>query len=182
MPLTVKQSGYPDISLTARYASEPFQTTKYYAWRVGYWWHRRGLLLDMTHHKIILLNPPPEIQSFKVTYGYNLITLGPGWRTDHMIYHVGLGIVLANPYSIVRGQERPHTGGMFNEGYFVAGPALVGGMGRVFRIVDRLFVSLDGRVSAAWAQVPVVKGHANAPNVAFHIQAGIGYGFKRLNS
>ena len=176
-PLKLVQSGYPDLTFTAHYSTRPFEPTWYYAWRLGYFWGRTGLLLDFVHHKVYLENPPPEVQDFRITYGYNIFTLGPAWKTRHTVYNLGVGAVVGNPHSIVRGQEWTRHGGIFDGGYYLAGPALQGGASWSFRVVNRFFLSLDGRLTAAYARVPIEGGHANVPNLALHVLLGAGYGF-----
>jgi hypothetical protein len=176
-PLTIVQQSYPDLKLTAHYSTRPFNDSWYYGWRVGYFWGRKGLLFDLVHQKLYLENPPPEVQDFRVTYGYNILTLGPAWKTKHLTLNLGAGPVVGNPYSNVRGQVWTRDQGLFNAGYYFGGAALQGGAGWNFRIVGRFFLSLDARFTAAYAQVPIRSGHADVPNLAFHLLAGAGYGW-----
>ena len=44
-------------------------------------------------------------------------------------------------------------------------------------LANWLFVSVEGKITAAWARVPVAEGHATVPNVAFHGIAGVGVSF-----
>jgi hypothetical protein len=179
-PLTISQQGYPDLHETAHYDTRPFIDTWYYAGRLGFWGkHDKAWVVDFTHQKIYLANPLPEIQDFRVTFGYNQLGAGRAWHRHGLILSLTGGIVVANPYSMVRGQEFVRGGGLMNTGYRLSGVTMEGGLNKQFRLVERLFCSLDTRLSGSWARVPVVGGHADAPNVALHLRLGLGYGGPR---
>jgi hypothetical protein len=179
-PLTIYQQGYPELSQTAHYETRPFIDTWYYSGRLAFWGkHDNAWVVDFTHQKIYLANPVPEIQDFKVTFGYNQLGFGRAWHRHGFNFSATGGVVIANPYSIIRGQELARGGGMFNTGYRFAGITAQGGLNKQFRLVERLFFSMDTRLSASWARVPVQGGHANAPNIAWHLHLGMGYGGPR---
>jgi hypothetical protein len=83
--LTIRQAGEPDISFTAHYDTKPFKSSSapYYGFRVSRWWGRWGGFFDDLHHKLYLTDNPPEVETFEVTYGYNLFSLGAGYRVGH---------------------------------------------------------------------------------------------------
>ena len=118
--LTIRQAGEPDISFTAHYATNPFKSSSapYYGFRVSRWWGRWGAFFDDLHHKLYLTNNPPEVQEFEVTYGYNLFSLGAGYRVGHWSFLAGVGPVVTNPTSTIRGEYKPHGGGIFGGYYF----------------------------------------------------------------
>jgi hypothetical protein len=53
----------------------------------------------------------------------------------------------------------------------------MGGAGYSFDISSRFFLTPEIQLTAAWAKVFVAKGHASAPNVAFHAVLGLGFLF-----
>jgi len=173
-PLRVSQSGQPDLSFTAHWATRPMLDTWYYAGRVGLWKGNRGWLLDFTHHKIYLTNAPPEIQKFRITNGMNMFTLSRGFRRERLTYAIGAGPVITFPINRVRGQALGGDRG-FLGGYFLSGGHVMASATRRFPLAGGMFVSLDGRASASYVRVPVAGGHAAVPNDARHIHAGLGY-------
>jgi len=54
MSLTIKQQDYPDISLTAKYYTEPFTLPVYWDWRFSRWKNERGWEFESIHHKLYL--------------------------------------------------------------------------------------------------------------------------------
>lgn len=178
-PLRVEQGGEPDVSFTARYETRPWRDSPYYMYRAGRWSAdgRRGWELELLHHKVYLGNPPAEVQHFEITHGYNMILLGRAARRGRTIVRAGVGAVVAHPETIVRGRARGEGGGLFGAGYFVAGAAAQLAAVRRFHITDALFAAAEGKVTGAWARVPIAGGHAVAPNVAGHALLGIGVAF-----
>ena len=171
-PLTIAQTGHPDISVTADYSVRPLDDIWYYAARLGYWRQNRGWIIELLHHKIYLDNPPADVASFEVTHGYNIVTLNRGWRRDQTMFLAGGGVVIPHTNSVVRGRERPIAAP-----YTFAGAAVQASVTRRFQVRPWLFASVEGKVTAAWARVPVADGHAAAPNVALHGLAGVGVQF-----
>jgi hypothetical protein len=171
-PLTIEQAEFPDISVTADYSVRPLDDIFYYALRVGYWREDAGWVVELLHHKIYLENPPADVQSFEVTHGYNMLTLNRGWRRGSTTFLVGAGPVIPHTNSTIRGRHRPITAP-----YTLAGVAFQGAIGRRFDLGSRLFVAAEGKLTGAWARVPVADGDATAPNVAFHGLIGLGARF-----
>ena len=177
--LTVHQEGQPDIQLKASWDTRPLSNAPYYALRLTQWWDHWGMQLGLLHNKIYLNNPTAEIEKFEITFGYNLVSLGPAWRSGGWSLFAGVGPAITNPSSIIRGQEQPHSGGFLDTGYHLDGVHAQAGVNRRFPISDNIFFSADLRLSAAWANVPVVNGDADVPNYAAHLLLGIGWGAAR---
>ncbi|MEO8032167.1 MAG: hypothetical protein ABI765_15050 [Gemmatimonadota bacterium] len=179
-PLTISQSGYPDLHFTAQFRTKPFYETYYYAGRLALWGkHNSAWIFDYTHHKLYLTNPPPEVQTFRITFGFNQFAFGRAFYRHGLIWSLAAGPVVANPYSVIRGQLRAHSGGLGNLGYLLSGATLQGGLSKQFRVLDRFFLVADSRVSFSYARVPVANGHATVPNVALHLHFGVGIGGPR---
>ncbi|MEZ4412444.1 MAG: hypothetical protein R2910_05625 [Gemmatimonadales bacterium] len=178
-PLTIYQAGKPTLHITADYATNPRQAWIYYAFRVSRWWGRWGGTAGFIHQKVYLTNPPPEVQEFRVTNGYNLFSVGAGYLTRGWSFLGGLGPVIANPANTVRGLPLPDNGGGFGTGYYLSGVNLQLGVNRRFYVVDRAFLTVDVTGTAAWASVDVVNGHADTPNYALNLLFGVGWGGRR---
>ncbi len=179
-PLWIIQRGQPDLHLTGHWATRPFRPTWYYAGRIGLWRGTRGWLLDFTHHKMTLIDRPSTIQQFALTNGVNILTVSRGFRRGHFSWALGAGPTFTFPVNRVRGEalERGRGRGFFG-GYFLSGVTAMASATRHFPLVFGSFLSLDGRVSTSFLQVPVADGHATIPNLALHLHAGVGYGLPR---
>jgi hypothetical protein len=176
VPLTIRQQGQPDIRLTARYSSKPFQLPLHWGIQVARRTEGTDWALELIHQKLYLDNPPPEVQDFSITHGFNLLTLSRGWRLgDGLWTRVGAGTVLAHPESTVRGLEFSGRG-LVGSGYYLSGATLVATLEKRIALADRIYLALDGKVTAAYARVPVAGGDASVPSLSFHLLSGLGYG------
>ncbi len=178
-PLTIRQNGYPAIHIDAQWDTRPFEPSIYFAHRLIRWWGNTGFLLDNVHHKLYLANPTVDVPEFHVTYGYNLVSLGPAFRRGEWSLITGAGPVFTNPASIVRGQREHHEGGFLGTGYFLDGAQVQVGLNRRLHLMNAVFVTTDVRLSAAWARVDVANGKADVPNYAVHFMIGMGVGNRR---
>jgi hypothetical protein len=173
-PLTVRQDGEPDVEVRARWETRPLERPWYYGLGVFRRDAGREWSLELVHHKLYLANPPPEVDAFSVSHGYNLLVLGIGREVSSGVWaRAGAGAVIAHPESTVRGRTHPQDGGPFGLGYHLAGAALSGGIEGRIPVGDRLSVAVAGRLTGAYAVVPVEGGSARVPNVAFHATAGL---------
>lgn len=177
--LTIEQAGQPTLSFTAHYATKPTEPWVYYAFRISRWWGRWGGMAGVVHHKIYLENNPPEVQAFKVTNGYNLVGIGPGYLAGNWTLFGTVGPVLSNPASTVRGLTDSNNGGVFATDNYLNGFNLQIGVNRRFYLFSWGFVTTDLRVSAAWADMEIADGTADTPNYAVHLLVGLGAGAKR---
>jgi hypothetical protein len=173
--LEVRQEGFETLRLDADYETRPFESPLYYSLRAGRWRDRRGWEIELIHQKIHLQDPPEEIQSFAISHGYNLLTLNRAWAPRGWTFRLGAGAVLAHPESTVRGRRVPEDGGLLDSGYHLAGPVVQAGVGRQLLPGERWRLGLEGKVTAARAEVPVAGGEADVPNVALHLLLGLGY-------
>ena len=169
-PLTISQTGYPDIRLIADYETRPLHPRQYYAFRAARWKGDRGWLLEHLHHKVYLKNLTAEVTAFEVSHGYNLVTINHGWRRGANLFMLGGGAVITYPHSEVRGkiysQDSP---------YRLSGVTIQGAAARRIDLTRRLFFRGEAKITASWARVPIVDGHAKVPNAAFHLLAGVGW-------
>jgi hypothetical protein len=130
--------------------------------------------VELVHHKLFLENPPPEVERFSVSHGYNLLLVGHGRETSRGLWaRAGAGAVIAHPENTVRGLTLREDQGPFRLGYHLAGAAISAGLEGRLGLGDRLGLFLGGRLTGAYARVPVAGGHASVPNLAFHATAGM---------
>lgn len=177
MPLTIRQAGQPDLRFTARYSSRPFTPPIYYGVQLG---RRSGgteWTVELLHQKLYVENPPPEVQSFSVSHGFNLVTVSRGWQVGGGLWaRAGLSAVLAHPESVVRGLKLDEDRGLFGTGQHLSGIGVDVTLERRFPLAGKLYFALDGKVTAAWAVVPVAEGDASVPTLSAHALAGLGLG------
>jgi hypothetical protein len=171
-PLTISQTGYPDIRITADYETKPLHPIQYYAYRLARWRDNDGWLLEHLHHKVYLKNVTAEVPAFEVSHGYNLVTINRGWRRGANLFIFGGGAVISYTHSEVRGlhysQDSP---------YHLSGVTIQGSAARRVNLTGHFFISGEAKLTASWARVPVVDGHAKVPNAALHLLAGAGLEF-----
>ena len=60
---------------------------------------------------------------------------------------------------------------------YLSGVTLQGAASRRFVLTSRIFATAEGKLTTAWARVPIVDGNATVPNIAFHVLAGLGVQF-----
>lgn len=173
MPLRVSQEGHPDIETTARYDTNALSSFAwYYDLRAGRWKDGKAWELETQHHKIYLSNGPPEIDRFSVSHGYNLNTLNRAWLLKDFIFRLGGGFVITHPETVIRGRE--YIGGGI-KGFHLSGLTAQAGAERRFDLSDRMFLSLEAKLTASYAEIPVSGGEASVPVTALHGLIGIGY-------
>lgn len=176
-PLTLQQSGEDDIRLKARYRTRAFDNAPYYGFRFGRWKEGRAWEFEHLHHKIFLTNNPPEVQHFQVEHGYNLFSLNRAWRHRGWIYRVGAGFVVTRPVTIVRGKRSlPDDPNFFSDYALTGGTAQLAGEKR-FYLKKKLFIIVEGKLTASYARIKIADGNASVPNVALHGLFGLGYDY-----
>ena len=174
--LTIDQSDLERLSVDAEWETRPFDSPPYYAARIGLWKEGRGWELQLLHHKLYLADPPPEIEHFEISHGWNFLTLQRASRTRVVDWRVGAGPVITHVEGRIRGRGADPEGGLFGAGYHVSGAALLAGAGRSFAISRAFFASAEAQVTLSWARVPIQTGHARTANAAFHVLLGLGFG------
>jgi hypothetical protein len=174
--LVVEQDGEADLDFTARYETRPYTSgAPYYTLRLGRWAGNAAWEVETHHHLVTLVDGPPQIGGFSLTHGYNLNTLNRAWLAGGFVWRLGAGIVITHPESIVR--NRKFAGRGFAEGFYLSGACAQAALEKRVPLGSRIFLSLEGKLTAAWARVPVAGGEATVPNYAVHGIAGVGYTF-----
>lgn len=175
--LMVRQSGFADIVLTARYDPIPFEIPPYYDVRLGRWQGDRGWEVELVHQKLRLVNKPAAIQHFEISHGYNLIDINRAWRLKAFTVRVGAGCIMTHPESTVRGTTWNQKQGFLGLGWFISGPTGQVAVGRDLFSWRSLFLTAEGKFTGSLAWVPIVDGFAFVPNLALHGLVGVRYRF-----
>lgn len=174
-PLTIWQAGQPDIHIMADWETKPWTGAKYYAFRVARWDRDRAWAIDFTHHKLYLKNTTAEVPEFQVSHGYNLLHVSRVWRTHDWILSAGPGIVFTHPENTVRGLTLdPESGGTLGGGYYLDGVSVMGAAGRRVKLTNALFLTGLGKLTLSNVTTRVMSGEAEVPNVAVHLNIGVG--------
>ena len=176
-PLTISQSGEPDIGFNAHYETRPLEDTPYFGARVSFWKNDRAWIGTFVHHKLYLRDPPPDVQWFRITYGFNMATVGLGWRRGRLSYTFGLGAVVTHASNMVRGKSYTGTGGPFNKGYTFSGVTGLGSLQYKVPLLGGFFLAGETMASLSYIEVRVMDGKARVPAAAVHLHLGFGYGF-----
>jgi hypothetical protein len=176
LPLVIKQDGYPDIRIErAHFRSEPLISPFYWDWRFSRWRGNKSLEFEAIHHKLYLVNKPPEVERFGISHGFNMLFLNYGCEAGKFIFRAGLGSVLMHPESTVRGKKWPEDSSFDADGYYLRGVAVNLGFAKQFRFGKYFFINAEGKITAGTANVPILKGTARVQNVAFHFILGPGF-------
>lgn len=182
MLLSVDQEGEERIFLWARYETASFKPPLYYSVRLGQTRNGKGWEAEMNHLKIYLKNTTREISRFSISHGYNQLFVNRLMYKGKVPVRVGAGVVIAHPENTIRGNMLEETGGIFGNGYYLAGPAILAGVRHRVNLTGWLFLSFSGNVTAAWASVKVSEGRASVPVVALQLQVapGICTSFRKI--
>ena len=171
--LRIEQSGEFAESLTARYATHAFETPLYYSVRFGRWHANDGWELQLIHHKLYLRNPPAGVESLSISHGFNIITINRLIAHDDWQFHIGAGPVVTHAEGVVNGRH-------YDGPYELCGAALIGSLGRQFRITRSFFVNAELSGTLGYA-APSPHGtpalHLKVSNAAVHGLIGFGANF-----
>ena len=173
--MVLGQQGYEDLRFTADWRTRALDPPLYYGARVTAWQEGRGWAIDLVHHKLHLEGPPPEVQRFAISHGYNLLTLQRLFARERWRYGAGLGAVIAHPESEVRNLTFVENRGLFNDGYYVAGFTAAALAGPTLAIGKRLLIAAEARLTWSSARVPIAEGTARVPNLAVHGTVGLSW-------
>jgi hypothetical protein len=180
-PLTIAQTGFPDITHTARYDTKPLGPHyPYYSWRAMLWNDEGTAAWEATqvHHRLFLSNNPPDVQVFEIHFGYNFYMFGRAWKRGDFVYHLDGGVLICNPTNTVRGRElNTRDQGLFDAGYYLSGVGGQFGVSRSVELLPRLDLVGNAALMIGRARVPVVDGNATVPNVGLHGQIGLAVRF-----
>jgi hypothetical protein len=176
--IKIYQSGQPTLVHQADWCTCPLEQAPYYSVRVGWWDKGSGWEIEMLHHKITLRNVTTDIARFRATFGYNMFLLNRAWTVLGFNLRVGMGPIIAHPSNTIRGIAfEGMEGGILNGRYYFVGAGLQLAVGKRIPIWGKMTLNLEGKVTAAYANLPIANGIGTTPNYAFHGLAGLGYRF-----
>lgn len=175
--MTIRQEGEPDIRLSPRFASRPFDRPLYYAVRIGRWDGSNGWEFEVNHDKLYLSNPPGEVEHFAVSHGFNRVTLNRVAEGGDLVRRAGAGAMITHPENTVRGRRLAGEGGILGTGYYLSGPTLLGGIGTRIGRRDGTFLPLEAMGTYSVVRMPVADGDAKFAIGGLHGLAGVGYGW-----
>lgn len=175
MPLTIRQEGYPELKLTARYFTEPLTLPVYWDIRLSHWRNNKSWEFEVIHHKLYLENITPEVQKFNISHGFNMLILNRGFDKGIIRYRAGVGMVLTHPESKIRGKEFGNTTDDWDMGYYISGPVVNMAISKPIRLNGRLYMNAEAKTTFAYGSIQVAEGRADVFNLAFHLILGIGY-------
>lgn len=171
-PLRIEQPGQETLDFVARYRTRPWTGSPYYAYRLGY----QNWEAEMVHHKIYLQNPPPEVQHFEVSHGYNMAMVNYAQPSQGFVIRFGIGLVIAHPEGRVRGKPINPVKSLLGGGYHISGISTQLSIARELDLSPHFYINPELKFTAAWAQVPLAGGgRAAVPNLALHALTGLGF-------
>ncbi len=185
--LTIKQDGFPDITLeNVEFETRPFDSPPYYGIRLGKWRNGRAWEVEHIHQKIYVDELPADVQHFEITDGYNLFLFNRAWQLKKygLNTRLGIGPVIAHPQITVRNMTNHKSGGGAipmiwdsDSGYQWAGAGIQAGLEKEFRLNNNWLFSIEGKLSHANADIDIAGGSVNVPNTAVHLVGGVKYDF-----
>lgn len=179
-PLTIQQVGQPTINTNAIYSTGSWlneSSAPYYDVRVGLWTDPdtgdgTGWELEFLHDKLYLVNLPPNVQQFQITFGYSMLFVNRAWEIyKWLIFRSGIGTVIAHPISTVNGLSYTGTE------YVIAGIAGQLSLQARKPIIGGLSATVEVKYTNASAVVPVANGTAAVPNQGLQFLGGLGFDF-----
>ena len=82
---------------------------------------------------------------------------------------------MTHPETTVRGKSWEDDGGL--NGFYISGAGGQLALEKRYIITEKLSLSLELKMTAAYAEIPIADGTATVPNYAAHGLIGIGYDF-----
>jgi hypothetical protein len=176
-PLLIQEQGKDNQVLMVDYKTESLSGLPYFLLRFNFHFADRALEIQFLHHKITVTSPQGPVQQFEINHGFNILSFHYRLRMDFLNLRFGAGAIIAYPESIVSGHSFSGSGGLFDSGYYLAGPAILVGANKAFTLSEKLYLNTEILFTTAWALVPTATGQGFASNFAVHFLLGGGYQF-----
>lgn len=171
--LEISQDGGYSEWVSARYRTRGLRTPLYYVLRGARWSDDKAWEISFIHHKLYLANPPAGVSSLSITHGFNIFSLARAFKSGDWSWRVGAGPVITHAEATINGTQ-------YDGPYKLSGAALLVGAGRRFYLGRSTFVSLEGMLTAAYANPRLPgppDGELKVINTALHALVGVGYEF-----
>ena len=177
--LKIQQSGYEAIELWARYATRGFEAPVYWDYKLEIETKNNVVGLRSTHHKLHLTNPTPEISTFSITHGYNLVTAYYGWKMKHFDLLFGGGIAFSHPEGVVRNEYIALEEGipLYGGKYRLTAPNFEVEIKRKWYLNKLIFLNVGSRFIGGYAKPKIINGYIETYPIGFHLTTGLGIDF-----
>lgn len=177
--LKIKQERNDAIELWARYATKGFKTPVYWDYKLEFETEKRFLGLRSTHHKLYLTNPTPEISTFSITHGYNLVMAYYGWKKKYFDILIGGGIAFSHPEGVVQNEYIALEEGipLYGGKYRLTAPNFDIEIKKKWYLTKRIFLNSGIRFLAGYAKPQIINGYVETYPIGFHWTAGFGIDF-----
>tara|TARA_Y100000766_G_C18848723_1_gene577062 strand:+ start:135 stop:869 length:735 start_codon:yes stop_codon:yes gene_type:complete len=182
--LKIQQEGHDPIELWARYATKGFKVPIYWDYKLEFETEKNLIGLRSTHHKLYLTNPTPEINTFSITHGYNLVMAYYGWKKKYFDLLVGGGIAFSHPEGVVHGEFIALEEGipLYGGKYRLTAPNFEFEIKRKWYFTNRMFFNYGLRFLAGYAKPKIIDGYIETYPIGIHIAAGMGIDFYKIKN
>lgn len=181
MPLTIRQNGQPEISISSRFHTEPFTLPFYEDARLIRWKGNNSWEFEFLHHKLYLNNTTAEIQKYNISHGFNMLMINRGFNRQKFQWRYGAGIILAHPESKIRDKIFGDSENDWDLGYSVSGPVVNIAVGRRIYFTRQLYLNAEAKSTFAYSRIKIAEGNSDVWNLAFHLIFGIGADFVKIS-
>jgi hypothetical protein len=199
--LSLKQDGYPDITLkNAELATKPLDSQPYYGIRLGKWNDGHAWDVEHIHQKIYVDDLPAKVEHFEMTGGSKLFLFNSAWQDE------GYGVTTRPDIGPVVAQPKITVGDMFNHksgggaiptlwdalsSYQWAVTTSQVALAKDFSLSRRWLLNIKGKLSYSGANIAVggdikydsrrwrlsIKGNLSHVNAIMAVAGGIKYDF-----
>lgn len=182
VPLTIDQGAY-HAEIWADYGTHPFGAgaAPYFDLRLRRWFGAGKsyfISFELLHHKLVLENRPAEVETFRMTFGYNMLFISVGRDiTPWLRGYTGLAPILAHPINTVNGKSLPDQPARWptDKRYDFVGAGIQVGIEGHYDFAENFFINADLKFTTSYAgSIPVVDGNAKSYQASLHFQAGVG--------
>lgn len=175
--LSIHRHDGKDYVIEAQYDSKPYDDSSYWAGRLEWWENRSAWELEIIHHKLYLMNPPPDILDFSISDGYNLVYINRAWALPdyQLAARVGVGVVVAHPDITFSDRGRYILKGL--PGLRLAGPSVQVALEQRYPLYEHWYLKSELKLTASYAKTAISDRqdeYVVAPDIAIHWVVGIG--------
>lgn len=182
--LKIHQEGQEDIELWARYSTKGFKNPVYWDYKLEFEFQKNVFGLRSTHHKLYLENPTPEISTFSITHGYNLMMAYYGWKGRYLDILAGAGIAFSHPEGVVNGEWIALEEGipLYGGKYRLTAPNFEIEARKKWYLYRGLFFNIGTRFIAGYTRPKIIDGYVETYPINFHLAGGLGIDVYRRKS
>lgn len=177
--LIINQDGFTPIELTAKFKSEAFVMPWYWDIKGEVFWENNFIGLHFNHHKLILDNPTPEIQSFEISHGFNIVNAYFGRRFEQFYISGGGGISVSHPEGVVRGKwiANHHGIPLLSGFYDISSPNFEATIGKDWKLLKNLIAYSELKSTYCMGNIKTYDGSIDLVTFNVHLNVGLAYQF-----